>query len=295
MALSKRTTLISLGVIALITSLLAVPASNYFFSIVLNHAALSSTFITAFPVLMLCASLMVCFLFIYRLYKRPKTFKRMAKLYLIINIVLSSIGLITSLLTGVVTYGSFLKPYPFPGYAIIFLIVHLIFLAGYIFGLVFLKKVNDDEEVFKSDWKHVLKTIGWFLFIGLVFNRCGFFLLSPTYIVWRTFDVTFIFYLFMLMIVLVGVYKVLVDFEVINCRKAKIITSSVMIGVIAALFVVIAIIGSKYTVFISAVSPAMPLERLASMPLELPIHLAASLAVLIILLVQAIKKKEVKE
>ena len=57
----------------------------------------------------------------------------------------------------------------------------------------------------------------------------------------------------------------------------------------------VAIIGSKYTVFISAVSPAMPLERLASMPLELPIHLAASLAVLIILLVQAIKKKEVKE
>ena len=97
------------------------------------------------------------------------------------------------------------------------------------------------------------------------------------------------------MIVLVGVYKVLVYFEIINSRKAKIITASVMIGVIAALFVVIAIIGSKYTVFISAVSPAMPLERLASKPLELPIHLAASLAVLIILLVQAIKKKEVKE
>ena len=215
----------------------------------------------------------------------------MSKLYLIINTCLSGVGALTALLSGVLVYKTFVGFYPFSGYVLIFFILHLLLVAGNVCGLLMLKKFPEDEEVYKSDWKHVLSTIGWYLFICLVMNRFGMLLISPMYIQWSTFDVTFVFYLFLLMAAVIGCYKVCRDFFG-GSKKSEIICSFVLIGVTVALFVVIAVIGMKYPVFVSAVSPAMPLERLASKPLELPIHFVSYLAVLIILLVQAIKQKE---
>ena len=140
--------------------------------------------------------------------------------------------------------------------------------------------------------KYVFSTIGWVLFTGLVFNRLGTLLVSPMYVHWRTLYMTFPAYIFLVVGLCVGVVKLLRDLEILTCKKALIITISAILGVNVALFVITLVLGLTDTTFISALSVVYPLERLASKPVELPIHFASYTAVLIILLVQTLKKKE---
>ena len=74
----------------------------------------------------------------------------------------------------------------------------------------------------------------------------------------------------------------------------KLILSIAGVACTVVLFVAIAIPGILNTAYVSSVSTAMPLERLASKPLEILIHLVSNLAVGIILLVQALKANKQK-
>ena len=287
--MNKKLSLSALAAITLLGSLFCILGSNMFFSDIGNIAASKLGLIVTFPALMFAALFPLAFFYVVRFYLRPKTFKKLTRLYLIIALALSGVGFITTLLTGIVVYGSFVSPYPFPGYVILFIILHLAVLGGGVFALLKVNKLPEDEEVFKVNVKHVFKTLGWFLFVCLVFNRFGMFVASPLYIHWRTFYMTFPFYLYLLFGACVLVLKVLVLFDVIKCAKLRMILSAAAIGLNIILFAVIAIIGVNNTAFISAVSPAMPLERLASKPVEIIIHFASYLAVSIILLVQSIK------
>ena len=288
--MSRRLTLAALVALTLLGSLFAILGANMFFSDIGNMSAVGPKgFITTFPALMFAALFPTCFLYVLRYYLRPKTFKRMTRLYVIIAMALSFVGLLCSVLSGVMVYGSFVKPYPFPGYLIIFMILHAIVLGGGVFALIKLQKLPEDEERFKVTAKHVFKTIGWFLFISLAMERFGLFVASPLYIYWRNFYMTFPFYLFLLVPAFLGSVKVL---DVLGCfptNQQKLILSISGICCTVCLFVAIAIPGMLNTSYVSSVSTAMPLERLASKPVEIIIHLASCLAVGIIMLVQSIK------
>lgn len=290
--MSKKLTIITLIIISVVGSLFTVLGSNMFFSDVANMSATKDGLLVTLPALTFAALFPMAFLYVTRLYLRPKAFRSHTKLYTIIAVAISGVGLLTSLLTPLIYYGSFTKPYPFPGYSIIFMTLHLLVVAGGIYVLLMLKKRPADEvEKFHVNAGHVFKTIGWYLFIALVFNRFGMFVGSPIYIQWRTFGITWPYYLYLLVPAFVGVVKMLILLGVITCKKAKLILVIATYVCNLALFLPIVIIGIGNTGFISAVSPAAPLERLASMPVEILIHFASMVAVSTILLVQTLKKK----
>ena len=291
--MNRRLTLAALMAIALFGSLFSVLGANMLFSDVGNMGAYGPVdFLSTFPALMFAALFPTFFLYVLRLYLRPKTFKRMSRLYVIIAMSLSFVGFLCSILAGVIIYGSFVKPYPFLGYLIIFMVLHLLVLGGGVFSLIKLHKLPEDEERFKVDAKHVFKTLGWFLFICLAIERLGLFIVSPIYIYWRNFYMTFPFYQFLLVPAFLGAIKVLILLGIIQTKRLRMVLSIAGIACTVILFVSIAIPGMLNTSYVSSVSTAMPLERLASKPLEILIHLLSNLAVGIILLVQSIKMKE---
>ena len=291
--MSRRLTLAALVSLTLVGSLFAILGANMFFSDIGNMSAVGPKgFITTFPALMFAALFPTCFLYVLRFYLRPKTFKRMTRLYVIIAMALSFVGLLCSILSGVMVYGSFVKPYPFPGYLIIFMVLHILVLGGGVYALIRLNKLPEDEERFKVNAKHVFKTLGWFLFISLAMERFGLFVAAPVYIYWRNFYMTFPFYLFLLVPAFLGTVKVLDVLGYFEKPKLKMILSIAGIACTVVLFVAIAIPGILNTSYVSSVSTAMPLERLGSKPMEILIHLLANLAVGIILLLQSLKARK---
>ena len=293
--MSKKLSLFVLGAIALVGSIVAFVGTNFFMHDVLNKGGdIFGTMLTTIPMLMMGSVLVSGFLYVVRLNKRPGTFKRLSRHYLIVGLVLSAIGLLTAFLGALVIYGSFFKPYPFYGYFIIMLVLFAVMLWAAIFLLVKLKKREDDQETYKFGAGHVFATIGWFLFTALAFNRFGAFLAAPFYIQWRTLYLTFPFYLYLLCPSFIGCVKVLIDFKILT-KGSRLILSMVSGFIQVALFFPIVFIGSSDTTMISAISPAMPLERLASAPLEIIIHFASMTAVSIILIVQSVRNKNVEK
>ena len=287
--MSKKFVMISLAVIAVLGSLLTFYASNLFFGDVSNFGSGSPTIFATFPSMLFGAMLIAATLYIVRLYKRPENKKALSKLYLIIAAVLAFLGIVFAVLGGVVNYrGNFVK-YPFPSYLIIFLVLHVLVLAASVFAFFkFVKPMPEDPEKFKGGVKHVLHTIGLYLLIALAFNRFGAFLLFPVYVLWSSFYMTFVYYLFMLIPMALLVIKVLGILEF----KPLFIPTVVVAALAVVLFAVTAIIGVNDSAFISAVSAAAPLERLGSMPMEILIHFVTYLGVSAYYIVVEIKAKK---
>ena len=291
--MERNKSLITLGIIAFVGSIIGFVGTNFFMQDVLNKSAnMFSTLLTSLPVLMLGSLLVSAFLYVMRLNKRPKTFKRLTKHYLVVGLVLSGVGLVTAFLAGILTYGSFFKPYPFYGYLIIMIVLFAVLIWAAIFLLNKIKNRPEDEETYKVTAPHVFSTIGWFLFIALVFNRTGAFFAMPFYVQWRTLYITFPFYMYLLCPLFLGVVKVLIDFKILT-KGSRLILPMVAGAVQITLFFAVIFIGTNNSTMVSAVSPAMPLERLASAPLEIIIHFASMLAVSIILVVQSVRNKNV--
>lgn len=291
--MDRNKSLITLGVIAFVGSIIGFVGTNFFMQDVLNKSAnMFSTLLTSLPMLMLGSILVSAFLYVMRLNKRPKTFKKLTKHYLIVGLVLSGVGFLTAFLAGILTYGSFFKPYPFYGYLIIMIVLFAVLIWAAIYFLNKIKNRPEDEETFKVTAPHVFSTIGWFLFIALVFNRTGAFFAMPFYVQWRTLHITFPFYFYLLCPLFIGIVKVLIDFKILE-KGSRLILPLVAGSVQIILFLVVVFIGVNNSVMVSAVSPAMPLERLASAPLEIIIHFASMLAVSIILVVQSVRNKNV--
>ena len=290
--MSKKFVIISLAITAIFGSLLTFYASNMFFGDVSNFGAgfSKTTLFVSLSGMLFGAMLIAAPLYIIRLYKRPNTKKRLTRNYLIIAAALAFFGLIFTILGGVVNYHSFVKPYPFPGYLIIMLIIHLCVLAGSIFALIkYVRVMPEDEEKFQVKPLHVLHTIGLYLLIALAFNRFGAFLLMPVYVQWSTLYMTFVYFLFLLVPMALLVIKVL---KILEIGKAYFIPVVVVAACNIVLFAVTAIIGINDSAFVSAVSAAAPLERLGSMPMEILIHFVTYLGVSAYYIILEIKAKK---
>jgi MFS family permease len=286
--MSKKFVIISLIITAIIGSLITFYTSNLLFSDIGQGFSGVTIFITLTG-LMLGAIIVAIPLYIIRLYKRENNKKALCKLYLIITMVLSAFGFVFAILAGLVDLHSFIKPYPFTGYVIIMLVLHLLILGCSIFLFFkYVKAMPEDNEKFKMSAKHVFHTIGLYLLIALAFNRFGAFLLMPVYAQFSTLYKTFIYYLFLLIPMALLVIKTL---RILEIGKNLFIPSLVVALINLALMIAILLVGKSDSAFISAVSAAAPLERLGSMPMEILIHFFAYLGVSIYyVIVSKIKK-----
>lgn len=279
--MSKKFAIISLIIVALLGSALTFYASNLFFSDVANFGAgfANVTLFATLPAMLLGAIFIVTPLYIVRLYKRPNNKKALSKLYLIIACALSCLGLIFSVLAGLINYrGNFIS-YPFPGYLIIMMVLFIAIIGCSAFAFFkYVKAMPEDEEKFKGGFLHVLHTIGLYLLIALAFNRFGAFLLMPVYCQFSTLYKTFVYYLFLLVPMMILVIKVM---RVLELGKNRFLMSIVVLALAVVLFGVTALLGMNDSSFISAVSAAAPLERLGSMPMEILIHVVSYVSVLV--------------
>ena len=291
--MKRKYIIIALALITIVGSLFMALGSNMFFDDIFNIAVeiSHSTLFVSLPAMSVAVFFVMAVLYILRAYKRPNCVKRMSRLYAIILIVISAIGLVGAIMAGVNVYGTFVGSHPFPGYLIIFMILNVILLAGGVVGLIFSKKIKDDEDKVKINFLYVLKTIGWFLFICLVFNRFGMLLGAPTYIYLRNLYQTFPFYIYLLVPLFLGVLEAMYILKLLD-RKKLFILGIVGIALNVVLFVYIAVMGVNDTAFISSLSQAMPLERMASKPLEILIHFLSYAGVGAAIMVQ---NREIKE
>ena len=291
--MSKKFSLIALAIIAVLGSLVAFAASNLFFTDVpyFGPNIMDTALFASFTVLLFGAYFVMGPMYIVRSYLKPNIRKKMTRTYLITTAVLALFGLIFAILAGVVNYkGNFLTPYPFPGFIIIMMVVHFLVLGGAIALLVItLTRMPADTEQFKVGAKHVFFSMGWFLFVALAFNRFGTFLTMPMYVELRNFHLTFLFYLFLLVPMAILVKKV---FDVYEVKFNKFVYVIALFAVNLVLFVAVAIIGMNDTTFVSSLSPAMPLERLAAKPVEIIIHFASQFGILLAWLIREIKAKK---
>ena len=291
--MSKKFSLIALAIIAVLGSLVAFAASNLFFTDVpyFGPNIMDTALFASFTVLLFGAYFVMGPMYIVRSYLKPNIRKRMSKTYLKTTMVLAGLGFVFAILAGVINYkGNFLAPYPFPGFIIVMMVAHLLMLGGAIFALVKpVKALPEDTEQFKVGAKHVFFSMGWFLFVALAFNRFGAFLTMPMYVELRNFHLTFLFYLFLLVPMAILVKKV---FDVYEVKFNKFVYVIALFAVNLVLFVAVAIIGMNDTTFVSSLSPAMPLERLAAKPVEIIIHFASQFGILLAWLIREIKAKK---
>ena len=292
--MSKKFVVISLAIIAIFGSLVTFYGANMFFGDVSNFGAgfMKTTLFVSLPMMLFGAILIAAPLFIIRFYQRPNSRKILCRNYLFVAIALAAFGMIFAVLGGVLNMHSFVKPYPFPGYLIIMLILHagiIVCAALTLFKVVL--KMPDDSEQYKVKPLHVLHTVGLYLLIALTFNRFGAFLLAPVYVQWSTLYKTFVYYLFLLIPMALCVIKVL---GILEIGQSKLIPLIVIAALNVGLFLAVVLLGKNDSAFVSAVSAAAPLERLGSMPMELFIHFASYLGVSIyyVLKETVLKKKE---
>ena len=283
--------LISLIIVAFIGSLMTFYASNMFFGDVSNFGAgfSKTTLFVSLTGMLFGAMFITASLFLVRFYLRPNSRKILCRNYLFIAMALAAFGVIFAVLGGVINYrGNFVK-YPFPGYLIIMIVLHVLVIVGAALTLFkVVLKMPEDTEQYKVSVKHVFHTLGLFLLIALAFNRFGAFLLMPVYVQWSSLYMTFVYYLFLLIPMALLCLKVLGLFG----KKNLLIPTIVVAALNVVLFAVTAIIGVNDSAFISAVSAAAPLERLGSMPMEILIHFVAYLGVSIFYIIKEIKNKK---
>ena len=294
MKLKPKFLLVALILSVIIGGLFAMQATNMFLGDIVNIAVITdrtSTVFATLPAISVGAFCAMAILYVLRSMKHPDCTKRITRLYSIIALCLSFIGILGAILSAAVIYGTFFGPYPFPGYLPVFTVLNLGVACVGITGLIYAKKHAPDTNRVKINFLYVLKTIGWYLFICLMLNRFGTFLGMPFYVYARNLYATFPFYLWLLTPVYLAVVLVLHTFGIVKpnmTRKLAII--GLAVNLVLTLYTAIYAIND--TAFISSISQAMPLERIAAKPLELIIHFLAYTGVGVALIVITRKPKE---
>lgn len=301
MVIKKKYLIISLIIVALVGSFI----NFYFTNLVMN--AISNKGAPAFfaglllPVaaLTIAIEFILFAFFIVRYYLHPTHLKRMILVYSIVLISLSFVGLICDILSAIIVYQSILKAHPFPAAMLLFLIWHVA-MIGLGFALIFgfRKRIEyDDIFLHKTTFKYVMETILISLIVFYVFNRFGAFLWSPVYCQIRTLDVTYPFYI---LIMLPMALLVIDMFYVFGIFKSKHRQVGVMLsGMCMALSIFIitqfAARSIKDQSFLSAISPAVPIERLMTIPIDSILNSICVVFLAIFTIVYSVKFKRLKD
>ena len=270
--MKRKTAIILLIIITLAGSFMTFYVSNMIFSDVGNtfYGLHDTFFVGSIPGFMIVPDVVLATLFVIRYYMRPKFRRKMVKLYTTLLAVFSVIGIATAVYAGAKLYDSFLEPYPFPGYVVISIVVHALLLAGAIYvKAALVKKMPEDPAKRKIQVGYVIYTLVLAILIFFAYNRLGALLWMPVYVHARTLYMTFPFYIWLLvpMALLAHVgFRVFDTYD--RIKNGDIINLIIVLCAHTILSAVVIYLGMNNTQFISAISPALALERLATMPID---------------------------
>lgn len=277
--MKKKLPVIILILTALIGSFINFYASNLFLSDVSN---LTFGFynrpyyvLATLPGVSLAFIFVLLAIFLVRYIRHPEYLKRMSKLYVIIFMAFSFVGLVSSILSGILVYKTFTAPNPFPGYLILSIILFSICLIlGVLFFTLLFKRIPEDKERKEITAGYVFFSILFSVLTYFAFNRFGAVLWICSYVDGPTLYMTWPFYLYLLLPICMFVHTVLYAFDF---YKKHNLAALVTISVITGLF----IIGGVYTIlvgravpeFISVISPAEGASRLLAKPIGIILHI----------------------
>ena len=296
--MSKKIAIIEFVALSLLGAFILFYATNAFAcSLVLNIVygfGDAQMIIASLPLFMVGLAFALAAMFILKLQKYPNAKKQLVKQYSLVLAIYGLIGLITTILTGTVVYGSFVSKYPFPGYIIICLIANIILLVGgCLVRFYFANNLADDTEPNKVKVGVVFRALGLGFVTFFSLERLGAIMWAIEYGQARSFYITWIFYLYMLVPMANLVYLALKYFGKgpKECKFTRIYIMTV-IGVHFVFGGLCFFLGATNTLFVSAVSNAMGLERLASMPVVILLMFLGYTAFFIIQIVKGIKYKK---
>jgi len=274
--MKKKTALILIILDLLIGSFVCFYAGNLFASDISNLFQ-DLYLINSFPLLMFSFYFVLIFIFLIRFYRYPQFGKKIILLYTNIAVLLSLIGIITSIISGII-YESFVKPYPFFGYLFVMMISHtLILVAALITYFMVKEDMEEDKDIKKFKLKYILYSIVLPILTFMAMYRFGAVLWMPIYAQARTLYMTFVFYLWICLPMALLFHIVFYFLDIYKNMKQAVIYCGSILVVHLILGIIVIIIGSTNTQFISAISTALPLERLASSPIDTIIQMVLML------------------
>lgn len=290
--LDKKQTSILLAAVAIVGSIITFYGSNLLFSDLSNmfYSAISKDIITSLPIFFVSIQMVAAFICLLDLYADSGDKRRNVIKCSNVLMVTGLFGAAASIVSYTVIYSRFMSPYPFKFAGIILLAYYAIIFVGTGFLKARGKKLQKTEKE-KRTFANILFRISRAIFVFYSFNRFGALLLSPTYMRIRTFVLTLPFYLSLLIpitFISLMVYCQM-DFGGRNSKSGVLFASILFIADLllsAAVFV----LGSMFTEFTAAVSPALPLERLISVPVDVIIQCVVSTALGIYALIATSKR-----
>lgn len=266
--------IICITVLILAGSLITYFAMNLFWSDIANYAQKFNWPLTiaTYPLFTIALGIVVFTIFIARYLRMEKPYRmRTAKFYLIFLMIISSVGLITTILSMTFVYKNALAACPFPGSLVVYLIVHVAFIIFEAIGLYKVKKVLSEDDIkAKRSIAYIIYSACMGIFTFIAFDRLGAFLISPIYIEWNRFDLLWPFLLSLIIPAVILVFMVLFRLKIFDKNNHKfcfILWISAFI-VSTALMITVMIQGRSNPLLVSLISPAMPIERLATLPID---------------------------
>ena len=290
--MSRKLSYIILIVLVVVGAIFTFFTANLLFSDLANifPGYKDNNFITSLPMCMTMNQFILAILYVARYIRRPQYVKSMTKKYLIIFMAFSVVGIITSIMSGVMIYHSFFKPYPIPAYCFTMILVNVILIAAAVyFYILAVKRMPEDKEKRPFSVKHVFKTIGYSLGIFFVLERFGAALYFPFYIQWRTIYMSWPFFFTLLapMSMCVQSFLYVIPKYKENLRVG-LIFAIVNLGVAFAAHLAICITGYFNSKLLSAISPAMAIDRLDCSTKSLILVIAVTAIIGVLGLVNAI-------
>lgn len=280
--MDKKRNIISLIVLILVGSFVTFYTSNLIMSDVSNmfYGVHNADCISSLPGFLFAIEFVVATIYLLRVTRRGQYKKKTILLYSKYLLILSAIGLASSIYSGVVVYDSIFAPYPFPGYTILGIIVHTLIIAGAIVVLNLAKNIPNDTEKRRIDFGYVVYSIAIFVIIFITYNRLGALMWGVTYIQVSSLWLTFPFYLSLLLPLALMIHILLYFFGVFNKYPVIAIVYDVIFLIVNAMLgTAVFWIGAVNTAFISAISPALSLERLWTKPVDNIIHFVVLLLI----------------
>lgn len=245
-------------------------ATNLILSDIANmfYMTLTRDLISSLPVFLFAVELLIAVLAIVRGGRAPQERRALARRCALACAVLSAAGAACAVLTGSVIYGSFTAPYPFAGATLLLLAVHTAVLAAAVIALCVLRGEKGRVSAIRVLLWPLLAIYTYY-----AFDRFGAVLWAPVYAQASTLYKTFVFYLALLLpiCVLLCAWRRALGF---GCSRLAVraLLPLLAVGLNAAVI----LIGQKDMQFVAAISPALGIERLLSMPILAIAHTALS-------------------
>lgn len=277
--MSRKRTILQLGCLCIVGSVISFYAINLILSDVSNmfYMTLTKDVISSLPMFFIALDFIALSILVMRQYMRAHYRKSQGMFYCLLVMIFSVLGAISSVLTGIVVYHSFTVPYPFPGAVLICLFWHIAAFAAAFIGRKKYKKLPDDAKKRKLSVSYVVYTIMLSILTFYSYNRFGAFLWMPVYVHLRTLPITFTFYLSLLLPLLLWGFMCIYVFKFhVGRPKLGFIYVSIVMILNIVMAVVVFSVGMTNTQFVSAVSPALAIERLLTKPVDTIFHFAVT-------------------